>query len=64
MISKWKKQALLNLSDIFSSKHETRQLSNNQQVKALHAKIGELTVEKDFLQEISIRFASNRGKKW
>jgi transposase len=63
VISKWKKQVLVNLSDIFSGKHETRQLSNDQQVKELHAKIGELTVEKDFLQQVSMKFVSSGGKK-
>jgi len=64
MISKWKKQALSSLTDIFSSKHEVRELSNDQQVKELHAKIGELTVEKDFLQGVSMKFASGGGRKW
>jgi transposase len=64
VISKWKKQVLVSLADIFSGKHETRQLSNDQQLKELHAKIGELTVEKDFLQEVSMKFASSGGKKW
>ena len=35
-----------------------------QQIKALHAKIGELTVEKDFLQEVSTKFALGGGRKW
>ena len=64
MISKWKKQALSSLTDIVSSKHEVRELSNDQQVKELHAKIGKLTVEKDFLQGVSMKFASGGGRKW
>lgn len=64
VISKWKKQAVSSLTDIFSNKHEVRQLSNDQQIKALHAKIGELTVEKDFLQEVSTKFALGGGRKW
>lgn len=50
MVTKWKKQATEGMADTFSrgggpardSKHES-------QVKDLHAKIGELTVERDFL---------------
>lgn len=56
MISKWKKKALCGFKDIFSSKTESVQISNDQQIKTLHAKIGELTVEKDFLREVSKKF--------
>ncbi len=64
VISKWKKQALCSLSDIFSGKHEMRQMSNDQQIKELHAKIGELTVEKDFLQDVSNKLGLSGGRKW
>lgn len=64
MISKWKKQALCCFSDIFSNKKETQAISNDQQIKELHAKIGELTVEKDFLQETSMKFVARGGKQW
>ena len=53
MISRWKKQALANMSEIFSGKYENAQITNNKLVQSLHAKIGELTVEKDFLQSVS-----------
>jgi len=62
IISKWKKHALLSLTDIFSGKQEKMQTSNDAQIKELHAKIGELTVEKDFLHSISMRFAYSGGK--
>jgi transposase len=55
MISRWKKQALLGLAEIFSGKHERVERSNDQQIKMLHAKIGQLTVEKDFLEDVSKR---------
>ena len=55
MISRWKKQALMGLTEIFSGKYERTELSNDQQIKALHAKIGQLTVEKDFLEDVSRR---------
>lgn len=64
VISKWKQKALLGFSNIFSNTHETQQLSNEQQIKELHAKIGELTVEKDFLQNISMKLNLNGGRKW
>lgn len=53
VISKWKIKALSGLGEIFSGKHERQQSSNDYQIKVLHAKIGELTVEKDFLQGVS-----------
>jgi transposase len=64
VISKWKKQALSSFKNIFSGKLEIRQTSNDSQIKDLHAKIGELTIEKDFLEDVSTRFASNGGKQW
>lgn len=64
VISKWKKQALRSFKDIFSGKAESHQMSNEAQVKALHAKIGELTIEKDFLQEVQEKFAHSGGKRW
>ena len=50
MVTKWKKQAIEGMADTFSrggrpigeTEHRTR-------IKELHAKIGELTVERDFL---------------
>lgn len=64
MISKWKRQALESLSLIFSGKHEKREKSNEEEVKGLHAKIGQLTVEKDFLEKASKVLNVGRGKKW
>ncbi|GGF76581.1 transposase [Terasakiella brassicae] len=48
-ISTWKKKALANMADIFSSKQEKQKDNHEAEVKELHAKIGELTVEVDFL---------------
>lgn len=64
MISKWKKQALMSFGDIFSNRRESHQLSNDQQIKELHAKIGELTVEKDFLQTASVKLGLRGGRTW
>jgi transposase len=64
VISKWKMKALSSLGEIFSGKHERQQSSNDYQIKALHAKIGELTVEKDFLQEVSQKLGLSGGRKW
>ena len=64
VISKWKKQALMSFSDIFSNRRENIQVSNDQQIKELHAKIGELTIEKDFLQTASVKLGLRGGRTW
>lgn len=64
MISKWKKQALLSFSDIYSGGRENVQITNDQQIKELHAKIGELTIEKDFLQTASSKLGLRGGRQW
>ena len=49
LVQQWRRQAKDNLADLFSGKAAAHQQSRDAEVKALHAKIGELTVEKDFL---------------
>ena len=48
LITKWKRQASEGMVDVFSGKPAGRESSHEAEVKELHAKIGELTVEKDF----------------
>lgn len=50
-ISTWKKQAKEGVVSSFSGKVQTDQQANEAQVKELHAKIGQLTIENDFLQK-------------
>lgn len=49
-ISTWKQQALDGLTDIFTGR-ATPQKTHEKEIKELHAKIGQLTVERDFLAE-------------
>ena len=49
VISNWKKQAIDNMAVIFSKGSERGPKTEETQIKDLHAKIGELTVERDFL---------------
>jgi transposase len=49
MITNWKRQAIENLAETFSTKAERKCTSDDPQTKELHAKIGQLTVERDFL---------------
>ena len=52
MTTKWKKQVLDGLVDVFSGNgRKARDASHEAEVKELHAKIGQLTVEKDFLSK-------------
>lgn len=52
MATKWKKQATDGLVDVFSGNgRKARDASHEVEVKELHAKIGQLTVEKDFLSK-------------
>ena len=52
MITRWKKQAIDGMEGTFSQRGQTsRDASDETQIKELHAKIGELTVERDFLSK-------------
>jgi transposase len=49
MIAQWKRQAKENLPDLFSKKASRTKAARDAEIKELHAKIGQLTVERDFL---------------
>ena len=48
LINAWKKQAVENLSTVFESRPDAAQ-SREADIEKLHAKIGQLIVERDFL---------------
>lgn len=48
-VGEWKKQAIEGLAGVFSGKTSRAEAANEAQVKELHAKIGQLMVERDFL---------------
>ena len=51
LIHKWKKELLSNGSSIYScSKAERKSLTGEAEIDRLHAKIGRLTLENDFLE--------------
>jgi transposase len=52
-ISNWKKEALDRMSDIFSTRNTKKDDTHEKQIEKLHAKIGQLTVERDFLERVS-----------
>lgn len=52
MVTKWKKQAIEGMADTFSrGDRQALDADHQARIKELHAKIGELTVERDFLSK-------------
>ena len=49
MIAAWRKQAIEGLSGVFSGKAEAAEGAHEGEIDKLHAKIGQLVVERDFL---------------
>lgn len=52
-ITKWKREALEGMSGIFSGQIQSSDRRHEQEIHKLHAKIGQLTVERDFLDRVS-----------
>ena len=48
-VSTWKRQAINGLSEVFSNGTDRERQDRDTEVRDLHAKIGQLTVERDFL---------------
>ncbi len=55
LINAWKRQAVEGMAAVFSGKAEAAEASREAEVERLHAKIGELVVERDFLRRASGR---------
>jgi len=49
MISQWKRKVKESLPEVFSKKTDRSEADREAELKELHAKIGKLTVENDFL---------------
>ena len=47
-VSLWKRQAVDGLGEIFADRRASRQSEHETTIRDLHAKIGELTMERDF----------------
>ena len=62
-IADWKKQLLSGASDVFG-KGAQKAEESEQTVQELHAKIGQLTMENDFLERGLTKIHGPRGKKW
>ncbi len=51
MIAAWKKQAVDGMTATFSGKVEAVQVTSEAELAKLHAKVGRLVIEKDFLSK-------------
>lgn len=49
MVSLWKRQTVEGMSSLFTGKANRHEESQETRIKELHEKIGQLTVERDFL---------------
>ncbi|WP_394698979.1 IS3 family transposase [uncultured Cohaesibacter sp.] len=63
MISTWKRAAIENMATAFSKGKETESQASAEEIVKLHAKIGQLVVERDFLSQASVLLGVNGGKK-
>ena len=61
-ITEWKRQLLKNADQAFGGEKSTEHAE--LKIKALHEKIGQLTVENDFLEKGLTRIHGPRGKGW
>ena len=59
----WKRQAVEGMAATFSGKAVSEPPVSPADVEKLHAKIGELLVERDFLRDASARLGVIRGGK-
>lgn len=62
-ITEWKKQLLNAAPDVFGKGARKAEVAE-EAVQALHAKIGQLTMENDFLERGLERIHGPRGKHW
>jgi transposase len=55
VLSRWKKQFLDNGANIFKQTNQPNQDQNKSELEKLHATIGRLKVENDFLQDCEVK---------
>jgi len=61
-MTEWKKQLLENADQAFGGVKATE--GSEEKIKELHAKIGQITMENDFLEKGLTRIHGPRGKGW
>ncbi len=62
-ITQWKKQLLEGAGNIFG-RHTKRDEASQETIQELHAKIGQLTMENDFLERGLTKIHGPSVKKW
>ena len=55
LITNWKRQAVDGMASVFDGKTAERDQGRDAELKDLHAKIGQLVIERDFLAKASGR---------
>jgi transposase len=55
LINAWKRQAIEGMTGVFSGRPEAAEAAREGELEKLHAKIGQLVVERDFLRKASGR---------
>ena len=55
LINAWKRQAIEGMTGVFSGRSEAAEAAREGELEKLHAKIGQLVVERDFLRKASAR---------
>jgi len=63
MITGWKRTAIESMASAFGGKSAAEPAISDQEVEKLHAKIGQLVVERDFLSAASSLILGTGGKK-
>jgi transposase len=63
MISSWKKTAVENMASAFGGQPSAEPQISEKDVEKLHAKIGQLVVERDFLADASSLILGTGGKR-
>lgn len=61
-ITTWKNELLSRAAEIFGG-NASGEPENQEKIRELHEKIGELTVERDFLERVLGRFPGPSGKR-
>jgi len=64
VIHRWKREALASMEAGFSGKLAKSHTDHETHIHELHAKIGQLSVERDFLVDASNRLGLGGVKKW
>lgn len=63
-IQNWKRQLVDSAGDVFSRGGQRKAKGEAEQIEALHAKIGQLTMENSFLEKGLARIHGPKGGKW